>query len=214
MKKLPWVWIDHRIDVPVWIVKYIGRIAVEWSDLEWQMEDMIRLLMGTLLRNGRISTTGMNMRSRVMVATNFVQAQVYHNELDPAFLTRTIKIGKSITEKLEGERNKVVHGLWGKYDGQWCILRNSGTRSTPELREIKKLARAVLPQRENVTPEKLDSLLMRIRIAREDMIQLCTDLEGVLPPSPNKSPRRIPQHRPNPARRKKASARLHQSSQA
>jgi hypothetical protein len=201
MSKLPWTWIDHRIDPPAWITKYIGRIAVAWSDLEWQLEDAILLTMQTDI--GRMVTTGISTRSRVSAVTNLVQSHVYYDTLDPSFLERTRNIGDTITGSLEADRNRIVHGLWGPHEGEWYLLRNSGTRAVAGLPAIKKLARAVLPQHEKFTPEKLGGILQRILQTRELMVDLCHDLERELPPSPHRSPRRIRQHRPSQVRKRK-----------
>ena len=56
MKKLPWSWFDHRTDLPKWILRGIGQVTVEWSVLERELEETIRLLMDVTLQNGRIIT--------------------------------------------------------------------------------------------------------------------------------------------------------------
>lgn len=212
MKKLPYVWIRHRVDTPVWIAKHIGKIAIEWSDLEWQFEDTIRLLMDAPVGHGRIATTGMTMRSRVVTTTNFVKSHVYHQNLPPAFSTQIEEIARKFSGKLETDRNKFVHGLYGKWRGKWYLLRNSGTRRVPDLKEIGKFPRAVLPQREEITPTIFEASLSDITQMRQRMVKFCEDLEAALPPSQHKSPRHIRQHSFPPARRKRAPSRQPRSS--
>lgn len=195
VKKLPYVWINHRVDTPAWVVKHIGRIAIEWSNLEWQLEETIRLLMNLPIEQGRIATTGMNMRSRVITATNLVKSHVYQSVLPSSFSDRIVALNKQITGNVESDRNKFVHGLYGKWRGKWYVLRNSGVRTFPQLQEIgKKLPRAVLPQREELSPSFMEATLSEITKLRLQMIKFCEDLEAALPPSSHESPRRIRQH--------------------
>ena len=54
MKKIPWRWHDHRTDLPQWLVSGIGQVVVEWAVLEREADELIRLLVDTDLRTGRI----------------------------------------------------------------------------------------------------------------------------------------------------------------
>ncbi len=71
---IPWIWFDHRTDLPKWLTSAIGQVAVEWSALERELEELNRLLMDVELKIGRMATTGMNVRTRLLVAKNFIQA--------------------------------------------------------------------------------------------------------------------------------------------
>jgi hypothetical protein len=202
-QQLPWVWIDPRVDIPQWLAGLIGRIAAEWSELEWQYEEIIRLLADIPIRSGRVITTGMNMKSRVMVATNFAQGLAYKNLL-PVEVFREVKAqATSITENLERERNKVVHGLWGRREGHWHLLRTSGARDGAGLPEIGRLSRSVLPQREKMTRTEIGGILGRITTARKKADALRTQLEAALPASQNESPRQISLNHRNLARKRK-----------
>lgn len=146
----PMLWLDPSVALPAWLVAGIGRVAVEWSALEWQCEDAIRSLLQTDVKRGRIAVTGMNMRSRVTCLTNLLQAFKL-TRLRETF----VKLGDEITQKREGERNKVVHGLWARVEGEWYVIRTSGAR---ELLLSGKVSRAVLPQREKVTLHEIAAI--------------------------------------------------------
>ena len=215
MKKIQWFWFDHRTDVPRWLAAGIGQIAIEWSVLERELEELIRLLMDVEINVGRMSTTGMNARTRILVATNFTQSHVRNNNLPCHFLTNFIKLGERITDKLEGERNKLVHGLWDRKRGtrRWHVLRTTGARRIPELTpEIKKLSRTVLPQGEEMTREKLEDIARRIAQASDEIVAICVKLKAALPPSQNKYPQYTRRHHQPRVRSRKASPARRRSS--
>jgi hypothetical protein len=189
MKNLSWSWFDHRADLPRWLTSGIGQIAVEWSILERELGELIRLLMDVDVGKARIVTTGMNARTRLAVAKNYVQERVYHKSLDVKFFNDLADFSNKITNTLEPDRNMVVHGLWDSRKGRWYVLRQSGARPTPTLQPtIKKLFRPVLPQREPMTAEKLNEMARDIAAATAEIVAFCARLEGALAPLIHKPP--------------------------
>jgi hypothetical protein len=195
------VWIDYRTDVPNWLVAEIGRIAVEWSRLEAHFEELIRLLVQVEIHYGRMLTTGMTLRSRIATATNLAQGHVLYGSLKPAMRDEIIKFGKAVLGDLDGERNKLIHGLWGRLDGEWTLVKMSGTR---KIDPVGKLPRPVLPQKEAVTKTTAKEVRERIRKLNAQMASFCEKLEAELPPSPHKSRRQLRQTHPSRARKGKA----------
>ena len=205
--QIPYIWIDQRIDVPQWLAAEIGRIAVEWSDLEWQLEETIRLLVPTHIQHARIVTTGMNVRSRLKVAENLVISHFHAGTL-PKDACLQFRKHKEFVERIEPDRHKLVHGLWGRVEGHWELLRRAATRKMPE---VGAVPRAVLPQRERITAGAARKIRADIKLAREaiDAFRLHLEdakLEDALTPSLYKSPRQIGQSHPTRARRTKAPA--------
>jgi hypothetical protein len=182
------LWLDPRLDLPRWLVAGLGRIAAEWSELEWQFEDAIRISLQTDVKLGRIAVTGMNMRSRVICLTNLLKAWRLDSLHD-----RFVKIGTEITNHRESERNRLVHGLWAKVAHNWYVIRTSGA-GTREVEPFGKVTRAVLPQMEKITRRRLVTIRSQIRALRWKMIALRKELEAALPPSPHKSPRQLRLH--------------------
>jgi len=82
--------------LPHWLVEPIGRVAVERSDLEWQLEETLRILMAVSEKAGRIVSQGMRVRARVTTITNFVQAYVYDGILPPQFLRTWEKVARDL----------------------------------------------------------------------------------------------------------------------
>ena len=204
MKQIAWSWFDHRTDVPQWLAAGVGQIAIEWSVLERELAEAIRLLMDTDIRTGRIVTTGMNMRTRVTVTANFIQSHIYESKLPANFLIDFDKISTLITE-LESNRNRFVHGLWDKRKGQWRVLQMSAARKAKQLEpELKKLSRSVLPEHTVVTEPILSDLSRKIVDASKQVEAICTTLSGALPPSQHTPPKYTRHHRSGHARSPKA----------
>jgi len=205
--KVKWLWIDYRVDVPSWIATEVGRIVVEWSRLEAHFEEVVRLLIPADMHIGRAVTTGMSLRTRIKVAVDLVQAYVYYGQLSRDLLDEVADIRTKITDRpgYEAERNKFAHGLWGRVEGRWCLLRTSGTRSIPEVHaEVGRLSRTILVQKEEITRTKLTDTLQIIRSLNARLEAFCAKLEAALPPSQHKSRQQTRQSHPTHARRKKA----------
>ena len=189
-----WVWVTHRVDVPSSLTAWVGRIMVEWSEFEWQLEEAIRLLLDSEIKPARIIVAGMNARSRLRAISNLVQSHT----LAPAIHKEAIDIGNRI-EKVQPGRDIVAHGLWGRVNGQWYVLTNSGSRTLPPW---GKVARVVLPQRLAVTPDSLRAIRDSIRHERNRLARLRTAIQAALPPSSRKSPAQHRQDAPTRAHSK------------
>jgi hypothetical protein len=204
--QIPYIWIDHRIDTPSWLTTAIGRVAVEWSDIEWRMEETIRLLIPTHVQHGRVITTGMTMRSRLRVAENLVIGHLHNGNLSEDYCD-DIRAIKLQIEAMEEDRNKLIHGIWGRVDGIWELLRTSGARTLPD---VGSLPRPVLPQREKITREKAKTIHKTLKLAREavDAFHQKLDAANLVgasrDPSLYRSPRQVRQSHPSRARRTKA----------
>src|SRR5579859_1419230 len=173
----PVFWLTHRTDVPPWIAQAIGKIVVEYSYLEWQFEEIIRLLLETDIKRARIVATGMNMRTRTAVAATLARA---HGK---GFTAEVQKLGEE-ARKLQTERDKLAHGLWSRVGRNWRVVRTSSARSIGGV----KIARAFLPSSEPVTKAAIAKTRDRIRNAQKRARFLRRDLKAALPPSPHKSP--------------------------
>jgi hypothetical protein len=189
MKKLPWSWFDHRTDLPKWILRGIGQVTVEWSVLERELEETIRLLMDVTLQNGRIITNRMNVKTRIALIENLLQARIYSSQIDPQINVGFSNFGRTIAEKLESKRNMLIHGLWDRHEGKWHVLRLAAKRPTPALEpDIPHLSRAVVPQREVITAKKLRSITREIVSASKKIERLCKQISASLPASQHKPP--------------------------
>jgi hypothetical protein len=186
MAQIPFVWLDPSLDMPAWIFAGIGRIAAEWSYLEWELEETIRVLHDTDIKRARIAVTGMNVRSRIMCIVGLLQASDLHS-----LANQFGKFSKTLTEDREPERNKVAHGLFAKLNNEWNVIRTSGVRS---VQNVGKITRSALPQRELVTRDSLQEIHSRIRAAHREIADFRKRIVGALPPSQHKSPQQLSRH--------------------
>jgi hypothetical protein len=190
-------WLDHRIDIPAWIATAIGRIAAEWSDLEYQIEDVIRIMLRTDIASARVAASGMNIRSRVQVAAQLIRL----HKVGDTLLDEMTSIAAETTERVEPLRNMVIHAIWARIEGQWYVQYTKGARKDGNR---QKLPRAILPQRKLITRDVLRSIRDDISALRARVDALRSSLEAALPPSPHISPRQHRQRLPTRARRRKA----------
>jgi hypothetical protein len=166
-----------RLDIPSWLAKGIGQIASEWSHLEWQFEDAIRILLQTDVKRARIVTTGMNIRTRCTCLLSLMHSLNTNKQL----IGIVTDINTSISKSLENDRNKVVHGLWTKADKNWRLLIRSGSRKTPIPGRQGKFKRSVLPEEEVITPATLSDIRDRIK---EKRLQMKDVRQQLAAPSP------------------------------
>lgn len=201
MKKLPWIWVVERTDIPKWLATDIGRVAVEWSYLEFQTQEIIRLLMATNVKFARIITTGMSLRTRLQNTSHLLHAYVYNEDIDKSLIDGFSHITYYINNQIEPDRNYLIHGTWAKVEGKWILIRSArGSRGHSQLGKFK-LPRSVLPELKPWTHEKTEELRAKIQKAHTDLDTFTTNLETALPPSSHKSPRQRKQDRPSRARK-------------
>jgi hypothetical protein len=189
VQKLNLAWFDHRTDIPQWISSEIGQVAAEWSVLERELEELIRLLMDADIQVVRIVTNQMNVGTRMATAINLIQAHILQKKLKRRDRNRFAKLRKQI-EPVQTKRDILAHGLWSKYQGNWHVLRLRQSRPTPELRPtLETLSRAVLPQREIITRGKLRSIAREIVGLAKKVEAFCEHLQRVLAPLQHTPPK-------------------------
>ncbi|OKO73614.1 hypothetical protein [Bradyrhizobium sp. NAS96.2] len=85
----------------------IGLVAVYWSYLEHAAERMIWAILEVDASTGRAITAPIQMRSRLKMLVSLIEAR------HPPLL-EAVKNIKDTIEKLEADRNLVVHGIWAR----------------------------------------------------------------------------------------------------
>src|SRR5580704_6665206 len=132
IEKLGPAWFEHRTDLPQWLSSGIGQVAAEWSVLERELEELIRLLMDIDIQHGRVVVNWMDVKTRGMTAQSLIQAHILNDRLKSAHFDTFKKIVGKI-DPTQTKRDLLVHGQWGKHKGQWCTLFMRQKRETPEL---------------------------------------------------------------------------------
>src|SRR5215813_3198760 len=74
-------WFDHSTDLPDYITIGIGQIAAEWSVLERELEETIRLLMDADIQHVRILTNRMNAQTRHTAASQLIEGHIINGKL-------------------------------------------------------------------------------------------------------------------------------------
>src|SRR5262249_7111858 len=80
-KKVKTYWFDPRTDLPQWIATGIGQTVAEWSLLERELEEIIRILMNGETQQTRILTHRMNVRTREITIKAFIDAHILRRTL-------------------------------------------------------------------------------------------------------------------------------------
>jgi hypothetical protein len=178
IKKLKWKWFDHRTDVPQWIASGIGRVAIEWSVLEREMEELIQLLFDSHIQTTRILVNKMNVRTRLFIATTLLEAQVYSSAAPAARLKEINKLGQRIAA------TQTKRDLLDKRKNEWHVLRLRQSRPTPQLEpDLKKLSRAIVPQTEKIDRTKLRAIAKEIVAIANEVQTFRESLATALAPS-------------------------------
>ena len=168
--------------MPHWLTSRIGQIVVEWSVLERELEELIQMLLNTDIGFSRIMTNRMIARNRIDAAFSLIEWYVYHGRIKASYLEEFQRLGNRITNETQSKRDMVAHGLWALKAGNWWVLRLRGQRATPELRpELRKLSRAMLPQRELITRKKLDQIVRGIVSDARAVHAFCERIHRVRP---------------------------------
>lgn len=189
IKKLKPAWFEHQTNIPQWIAKGIAQVTAEWAVFERELEELIRLLIDAKIEHGRIIVNWMSAKIRGVAAQHLIQSHILNDRLKPQHLETFTKIAEKI-ESLQTKRDIVAHGLWGKHEGKWCTLKVRQTRKTPELEpDLKKLARAVLPQRFFVTEKQFLADAEGIASAARAVEDFCRVLSVELAPLQNIPPK-------------------------
>jgi hypothetical protein len=188
IRKLQPEWFDHRTDIPQWICNGIAHAAAEWAVLERETEELIRILLDGELQQTRILVNSMNVRTRLNTALDLIQAHIIQKKLGKRHRTRLSSLRKKV-EEVQTKRDMLAHGLWSKYQGKWHVLRMRQSRPTPQLRPtMENLSRAVIPQRELITQQKLTAIALDIVLAAKRVQIFCAYLSRVLAPLQNTPP--------------------------
>jgi hypothetical protein len=191
------IWVNKRTDIPNRLAQGIGRIMVEWSYVEWQFEENLRLLLQTDITRGRLATHGANLRRRG-------DATVYLCRISPATKPLVAEADelRNTAGDLQSRRDLLAHGMFGRIKGSWFVLRTSGVRTLVK----EKVSRAELPQMEKIDDKAVAAIRRGIKRLRADLDAFQEKLVAALPQSPHVRPSELRQG-PIPPDRLKTSKR-------
>lgn len=134
-------------------LRAIGNVAVQWSILEYHMEQAIWALGSLATLNGRALTAQMGNKMRRDVIESLANEFI----VDEALRDRLDKILSNVKE-LGGERNRVVHALWGSTS----TPNAARAHTTTSYGTTKTVAK-------DWTPDEIDGLSARISKVSNDI---------------------------------------------
>jgi hypothetical protein len=187
-------WFDHRTDLPDCITIGIGQIVVEWSVLERELEELIRLLMDADIQHVRIVTNSMKAQTRLSAAQHLIEGHIINGKLKAVDLTDLTVMSKDWFSDtgLQNKRDRFAHGLWAKDDATgWSVLRTRQKRVVVEFRDelsLEKTSRPTLPQPQPVIGQDLLDVAREISAASAALVSFCQRLEASLAPLRHKLP--------------------------
>jgi hypothetical protein len=203
-KRLNTFWFDHRTDLPQWVAIGIAQNVAEWSALERELEEIIRILVDGQIEHVRIMTNRMPVRTRNATIKHLIESHILHGRLGRKDLKRFTKLAKQ-TEAHQTTRDLLAHGLWSKFGKSWFVLQVRQARAIPALSPtLESLSRTTLPGRQKITRAKLRSTCVRtVALAKrvEGFGRHIERLLATLAPlrnTPPKYTRRRPDYRPEP----------------
>src|ERR1035437_3922138 len=88
--------------------RLIGHIVIVWARIEAMLQDIIWLLFGMDLAEGRLITARLDVRPKLAM----VEALAPRRIMDAALLA-TLLDAVDIIRLRHGDRNFIVHGSWG-----------------------------------------------------------------------------------------------------
>jgi hypothetical protein len=151
----------------------VAAVAVAWSNLELELEHTIRDLAKIPHKTARVLVTGMNARTRLGCIEGLIQLK---DSLAPALAQEFKKILMEVVEKVESERNKVVHAVWHRdAAGEYSLVRTSGVWTPPGIKG--KVKRAVQAELDPIDSAKVRAIQVRIEGLTQHLHDWCAKVD-------------------------------------
>jgi hypothetical protein len=102
--RLKTFWFDFRTDLPQWISVGIGQAAAEWSVVEREMEELIRILVNGETQQTRILTYRINAKTRNLILKELIESHILHGTIPAKCLKQFLAISKA-TDPIQDQRD-------------------------------------------------------------------------------------------------------------
>jgi hypothetical protein len=158
------------IDLPTQYYTAIGEFLFRFSQLEYQIHEILWSVLKLDYKSGRILTIGMDGKALTSIVKNLVNAKLVIK--DRSIIARINNLVKEM-ESYRDLRNAVAHGSWQSANGG-----SSGAM----LHFMKNKGRRILPYADPlVNDASLASSSERIRALNEEAKTLAADIGGPRP---------------------------------
>ena len=132
------------VQLPAKYYARIGEITFRWATLEFQLQEIIWLVMGLDNKQGRVMTVGMDVTPLVAIFKNLTNRWIDN----PTYRQEVNSIGNSI-KKLKSWRNAIVHGIW-------CETISKPHRV--DLHHLYEPHQRLMPEATHLTPSELSAI--------------------------------------------------------
>lgn len=160
-------------DLPVALFREIGRVIVAFAALQYNLSQVIYMLMRIDRQTGRISVREPRATERLGIILDLIQQRQLDVDLDLVALLKTL-------DDCQRGRDQLAHGTWVRHAGAIRLAISRG--SSPPFGTKGKIKRVILPEAIPFEVDDCRSLLADIREAQAIVDKLVNELRPKLPP--------------------------------
>jgi hypothetical protein len=157
------------VQLPTAYYRQIGEITFRWATLEFQLQEIIWLVMGLGNKEGRVMTVGMDTTPLLGIFRNLTQRWV----ADPTDKQEINSLAKAI-KKLKPWRNAITHGIW---------CRTVSRPYRVDLHHLYEPHQRLLPEATHTTPAEMAAMASDLAIINHRLETLRLKLKDAPVPS-------------------------------
>jgi len=155
--------LEHPHKLPRQHYLAIGKITFKWSLIEFHAHNIIRHYLKMGRKEGRVAFYRTIAREKITLLKTVKERWVD----DPAIADEILEIAKKM-EKLNKQRNNIVHGVWG---------REHSNVKDYYLVYVTEYKERIMPRAEITTPKDLEDFATELDYLYIRMKKLCHDAE-------------------------------------
>jgi hypothetical protein len=133
---MPKVMLVTPDEIPATYLRAVGYVLHQWSLFEWYIDLICRHLLGLPPKEARLVFSTMNMQAKLRIYQTLAEKVLPASDCK----NRALKIGK-VAEKLNEQRNKIVHGRWARPSDKKTALFHLSITGSSENRILPKATR-------------------------------------------------------------------------
>ena len=139
----------HPDKLPKTYYQVIGEITYKWSLIEYLIHDISRYYLGLGKKEGRVAFYKSGAREKISVLKTTA-----HGWVNDENISEEIKAIAKETEKLNKERNNIVHGVWGH--------KHNEPRGKYYLLYVTEFKERIFPKAKMTDAESLQNIAVKI----------------------------------------------------
>lgn len=151
-------WHHKPRNLPARYYRYIGEIAARWNMVELHLQEIIWLVLELDPKRGRLLTYGQTARAKIEMFRALGEPWIRNHLL----VTNIKKLAKDVN-RLNNERNRYVHGIFGHEPGKPNDLK---------LFYVQKAKHKILPHAERKTADDIKKVAADIEALQNELESL------------------------------------------